>query len=61
MRDRKPETTWRNKSCLSCANSFSLPAREPFDDGTVCEHDRLVCMLSRKVVADVDHCENHMK
>lgn len=46
-------------NCLNCANSFSLPAGEPFDDGTVCEEDRLVCALSHSVVSDSHSCSEH--
>ncbi len=46
-------------NCLDCANSFSLPAGEAFDDGTVCDYDRLVCMRKRKAVADDFCCEAH--
>ena len=46
-----------NKSCLFCQNSFSLPANEAFDDGTVSEYDRLVCVSKRRVVRDEDTCE----
>lgn len=46
-------------NCLDCANSFSLPAGEAFDDGTVSDYDRLVCMRKRKAVADDFCCEAH--
>lgn len=46
-------------NCLDCVNSFSLPAGKPFDDGTVCDYDRLVGMRERKVVADDFCCETY--
>lgn len=61
MRNRKPEENLQAKNCLNCSNSFSLPTGETFDDGTVCVHDRLVCMLSRKIVAETDFCKDHSK
>ena len=45
------------RNCLNCGNSVSLPAQEPFDDGTVCDYDRLVCALSHETVAEDGHCE----
>ena len=47
--------------CLDCKNSFSLPAGEPFDDGTVCDYDRLVCMLTHELVSETDTCNEHTK
>lgn len=47
--------------CLDCGNSFSLPAGEAFDDGTVADQDRLVCMLSHQIVEDSDCCESFTK
>lgn len=45
------------RNCLNCGNSVSLPAQEPFDDGTVCDYDRLVCTLSHETVAEDGYCE----
>ena len=47
----------QHRDCLSCANSFSLPAGEPYDDGSVCEHDRLVCMVSHCIVSEENVCK----
>ena len=55
------DKTLRHENCLHCPNSFSLPADEPFDDGTVCKHDRLVCMQSHEIVSDDHCCANHTK
>ncbi len=45
--------------CLSCPNSFSLPADEPFDDDSVEGHDRLICMLKRRPVDEKGCCNEH--
>ena len=47
------------RNCLNCGNSVSLPAQEAFDDGTVCDYDRLVCALSNKIVSENACCEDH--
>lgn len=59
MKNQNPDKTARQAACLNCANSFSLPAGEPFDDGTVSDCDRLVCMPSHKIVLETHLCENH--
>lgn len=51
---------WIN--CLNCGNSYSLPAGEKFDDGSVSDNDRLICMVasdSPKVVPTDGHCIGH--
>ena len=45
--------------CLTCGNSFSLPAGEPYDDGTVYDTDQLVCIIHNKIVQDDYCCEHH--
>lgn len=47
--------------CLNCKNSFSLPAGDPFDDGSVSEEDRLVCVKDKtaKIVQDDGYCDYH--
>ena len=45
--------------CLNCPNSFSLAEGEPYDDGTVTEYDRLVCMLKRRPVDEGACCDEH--
>ena len=46
--------------CLSCGHSFSLPAGEPFDkDGSIAEHDRLVCVHNGVVVQEDSCCYDH--
>ena len=47
------------RNCLNCGNSVSLPAQEAFDDGTVCDYDRLVCALAHKIVSENAYCEDH--
>ncbi len=47
--------------CLSCDNSHSLPAGEPFDDDRIFEVDMLVCMVGKtpKLVPEWHHCNEH--
>lgn len=52
----------RQATCWNCNSSTSLPAGEPFDDGSVCDYDRLVCVHSKgapKVVAENENCQDH--
>lgn len=49
----------RRGNCLSCVNSFSLPAGEPYDDGSVCEHDRLVCSVAHSIVSEDHVCTQY--
>lgn len=47
--------------CLNCKNSFSLPAGDTFDDGSVSDVDRLVCVKDKtaKIVQDNGYCDFH--
>lgn len=52
-------TTQKWINCLVCDNSFSLPAGEPFDDGSISDKDRLVCKVEQDapfVVPENGHC-----
>ena len=55
--ERAPDAPNRRRDCLSCANSFSLHAGEPFDDGTISDEDCLICMISRGIVAENHICD----
>ena len=49
-------------SCLNCDYSHSLPAGEPFDDGSISECDRLVCMINAQnstIVSEDGCCDEH--
>ena len=45
--------------CLFCQNSFTLPAGELYDDNSVAEYDRLVCMSQKKIVEENNFCNQH--
>lgn len=45
--------------CLNCPSSFSLAADDPYDDGSVTDYDRLVCMNKHKLVDEDACCDAH--
>ena len=59
MTQRPVKHACKRLDCLNCGHSFSLPAGEAFDDGTVVQYDRLVCVFDHKVVLEGGFCEKH--
>jgi len=50
------------ENCLNCKQSFSLPAGETFDDGSITDYDRLVCVedAENPYIVNADFgCENY--